>query len=207
MTKQEQVPSQPTAKPTRRNYIVRQVLSVVFFVLAVALFTFVALFAIDSKNRDDIYILGYKPFIIASGSMEPKYKTNSFILIKRADISSAKVGDTIAFRSEAMSNNIVFHRVVKVVDDGLVTKGDNNSHNDSGLVRKDKFLGKEVFHTNIAAQYVTNLKSPGGLVRYGLIPILVIVLVLVLIWLAIKWIRSGRKKPQQNADDDDSQAP
>ena len=106
-----------------------------------------------------------------------------------------------------MSNNIVFHRVVKVVDDGLVTKGDNNSHNDSGLVRKDKFLGKEVFHTNIAAQYVTNLKSPGGLVRYGLIPILVIVLVLVLIWLAIKWIRSGRKKPQQNADDDDSQAP
>ena len=194
MTKQEQVPSQPTAKPTRRNYIVRQVLSVVFFVLAVALFTFVALFAIDSKNRDDIYILGYKPFIIASGSMEPKYKTNSFILIKRADISSAKVGDTIAFRSEAMSNNTVFHRVVKVVDDGLVTKGDNNSHNDSGLVRKDKFLGKEVFHTNIAAQYVTDLKSPGGLVKYGLIPAMVIIFIVVLIWLALRWIRSGKQK-------------
>lgn len=191
MTKEEQ------SKPTNHKYIIRQVLSVLFFVLAVALFTFIALFAIDSKSRDDIYILGYKPFIIASGSMEPQYKTNSFILIKRADISSAKVGDTIAFRAEAMSNNIVFHRVVKVIDGGLVTKGDNNRYNDSGLVRKDKFLGKEVFHTNIAAQYVTDLKSPGGLVKYGLIPILVIIFVIALVWLAIKWITSNKKKLQQ----------
>lgn len=183
-------------KPTTHKYLIRQILSVVFFVLAVALFTFIALFAIDSKNRDDIYILGYKPFIIASGSMEPKYKTNSFILIKRADISSAKVGDTIAFRSEAMSNNIVFHRVVKIVDGGLVTKGDNNHHSDSSIVRRDKFLGKEVFHTNIAAQYVTDLKSPGGLVKYGLIPVLVVILIIVLIWLAIKWIRSAKKRPR-----------
>ena len=207
MTKEEKSESQKGVKPARCKYVARQVLSIVFFVLAVAFFTLVVLFTIDSKNRDNVYVLGYKPFIITSGSMEPEYKTNSLVVIKKTDFSSVRAGDTIAFRSETMSNNIVFHRVVKVTDGGLVTKGDNNEYSDADLVKRNEFIGTKVFHTNIAAQYVTNLKSPGGLVRYGLIPILVIVLVLVLIWLAIKWIRSGRKKPQQNADDDDSQAP
>lgn len=172
---------------------IKQIASFVFFGIALILFASVAISALGSDNREDVYIFGYKPFIVASASMEPEYKTNSFVLIKRVNMDSIAVGQTVAFRSEIMSDNVVFHRVVDVTEAGLVTKGDSNDHEDSVAVTKDRFIGREVYHTNVLAGFITKLKSSNDMARYGLVSGLVVLVAIIIIIFVIRWMSTMRR--------------
>lgn len=86
--------------------------------------------------------LGYKPFIVLSGSMEPTIITGDMAIIKECDPKQLKVGDVIAFKS---GNAIVTHRIIEVtVEDGenvFITKGDNNNIEDKFPVQQNQVEG------------------------------------------------------------------
>ena len=52
--------------------------------------------------------LGYKPFIVLSGSMEPSIMTGDMVFVKETDPDSLKVGDVIAYKS---GSAVVTHRI------------------------------------------------------------------------------------------------
>ena len=91
-----------------------------------------------------LYIFGYTPYVVLSGSMEPTIKTGSLCFINRhASYKDIKKKDIIAFRLD--DKTLVTHRVVKVTKDGLETKGDNNNAKDGTITTADNFVGKNVF--------------------------------------------------------------
>ena len=75
-------------------------------------------------------------------SMEPTLRTGDLLVMRRQD--SYDVGQVVAFRSD-MAGAVIVHRIVDVVGDRHLLKGDNNSFIDRFTPTVDEIVGAEVF--------------------------------------------------------------
>ena len=91
-----------------------------------------------------LYICGIVPYVVLSGSMEPKIQTGSLCFInKNAKFNSIKKKDIIAYKMK--DGTLVTHRVVDITNKGFITKGDNNKIKDKEIVNKNNYIGKNIF--------------------------------------------------------------
>ena len=81
-----------------------------------------------------------RPYVVLSGSMEPDYPTGSVIL---TNTTPDEIGtqDVITYRTGGQQ---ITHRVVRMNEEGYVTKGDNNPTEDPGTVSPDQVVGKVI---------------------------------------------------------------
>ncbi|MEM2006199.1 MAG: signal peptidase I [Sulfolobales archaeon] len=70
-------------------------------------------------------LLDYITLAVVEGtSMEPTLQSGDLVIvIKRVSTKDISVGDVIVYRR---SGTLIIHRVLRVEDDTLITKGDNN---------------------------------------------------------------------------------
>ena len=141
---------------------------------AIVLFAIVVISVVKCKiSNEDVYILGYKPYIVETGSMEPVIQTNGMVIIKKGIIEDAKVGDIINYKLENM-NLSVCHRVVKKNEDGtLITKGDNNDVEDSYYIGTKEYVGKVIFKSNEIGNVISHIKN--NIIYYSVIIVILIV--------------------------------
>src|SRR3546814_8973060 len=84
----------------------------------------------EGRHDPEADIAGYRPYIIATGSMAPEYEVNSFVLTRETPFDEVEEGDVVAFSAAAMRGEAAMHRVVQIVRDDagrpveLVVKGD-----------------------------------------------------------------------------------
>ena len=104
--------------------------------LSIIIYLFIAAYAVVCIPL----VLGYKPVVVLSGSMEPTYKTGSVIYYKSVPQEELKVGDTITFTSK--NNNLVSHRIVSIENGLYETKGDANNVSDMDKVSYENIKGK-----------------------------------------------------------------
>ena len=85
-------------------------------------------------------ILGtdYPMAAITSGSMWPALKEGDLIFIKHINREDIKIDDVIIYQNP---KGFTIHRVVKLNEDTLITKGDANTVKDSPI-GYDKVIGK-----------------------------------------------------------------
>ncbi len=92
-----------------------------------------------------IGIFPIKPVAIASGSMEKEICVGDIAIIKKCNANDIVEGDIIEYQMEGYT---VIHRVLsKKQKNGeyyFITKGDNNSVEDSNPVSEDQLIGKVV---------------------------------------------------------------
>lgn len=88
------------------------------------------------------FLTGYQVYYETSDSMNPVIRKGSLLLVKKEKNYSP--GDIIAFYAVCEGEKIcVTHRIVrKVSEDTYITKGDANTEEDRGVVRKETILGK-----------------------------------------------------------------
>ena len=88
-------------------------------------------------------VLGFRPVIVLSGSMEPAIQTGDMILLHKADSSQLKEGDVICY---LVSGKAITHRIVEITtgEDGqtrYITQGDANNTADQQAVTADQIQG------------------------------------------------------------------
>ena len=93
-------------------------------------------------------IWGEKPLVILSGSMEPILKVGGILYYKEENINDFKEGDVLVYQ---LNDHIISHRIVKVLDNSFITKGDNNKSIDTYEVSSYQILGKG---TNWSIPYI-----------------------------------------------------
>ena len=152
----------------------KKYLSNSIFVVSVMMFVLALLFSLFARNKNEIFINGYKPYLISSGSMEPEYQINSMVIIKKVGFDTIDIGDVIAF---SVGDRIIFHRIVAQEEDGYRTKGDNNEFVDSQYITAENLVGVKVYHTNFTANVIHAFSTLNGLIMYLLIPICCILLI------------------------------
>ena len=91
-------------------------------------------------------LLGLRPRIVVSGSMEPAVPVGSLAYIRPSrDAEAVREGDVIVYQAgEAMT---VLHRVIRTDagDRSFVTRGDANGTEDPGRVSFEQYRGNLVF--------------------------------------------------------------
>ena len=76
--------------------------------------------------------------------MAGTFRPGDYLIIAPATLESVEVGDVIVFDGvdAAGEPDVIVHRVVSVLPEGLVTRGDNNSRLDPTPVTMDNLLGR-----------------------------------------------------------------
>lgn len=92
-------------------------------------------------------IIGYKPLIIESGSMEPILRVGGILYYKSIPLNTYKVDDILVYK---VPNHIVSHRIIDRNNYYFITKGDQNNTIDSN-VYNNQVLGKS---SNFSIPYI-----------------------------------------------------
>ena len=105
-------------------------------------------------------LMGYRPMVVLSGSMEPAYPTGSITWYKKAGFAAIQVGDTITMRIGEAS--LATHRVIEKDEtaQSFTTKGDANPSPDNEPVPYARVMGKtaafKIPFVGFAAPYIMN---------------------------------------------------
>ena len=86
--------------------------------------------------------------------MEDTIKINDIVIVKIG--SDFNENDIITFKSD---ENFITHRVIKYSEDEIITKGDNNTAEDSPI-KKEDVVGKVVYIISNVNVWMNVLKTP-----------------------------------------------
>jgi len=140
--------------------------------------------------------MGYKPFIVLSGSMEPEIMTGDLIVTKEIAPENIKVGDVISFRVD--QDIVVSHRVTEIQTEGglsFLTKGDANTGMDATQVLPEKIEGIYLWRAAGMGQFALFLQTPIGMLLFVVTP-----LCLFIIYDIVSRSRHSRKKSTREAE-------
>jgi len=88
-------------------------------------------------------LIGWRPYLITSGSMQPDVPAGSVVLADRDGTLSATVGDVVVVHDPARPGHLLAHRIAAVRPDGaLITKGDANAGRDTAPVPPTGVIGR-----------------------------------------------------------------
>ena len=82
--------------------------------------------------------------IIKSNSMYPTLEINDIVIIRKANIYN--INDIITYIEG--NKTLITHRIIDVVDTGVITKGDNNNIEDGKIIEFQNIKGKTIFIIN-----------------------------------------------------------
>ena len=80
-----------------------------------------------------------KIYNVETGSMEDKIHAGDYILLCRKD--NYQIGDIVTY---TVDNYFVTHRIIKIEDDSITTKGDANNTEDK-KISKNQIVGKMIY--------------------------------------------------------------
>jgi len=119
--------------------------------------------------------VGITPYVVLSGSMEPKVPTGSLCFInEHVKYESIKTGDVIAFKMS--DGTLVTHRAVDKTEEGIITKGDANDANDLVVTTASNYVGKNIGSIPFAGYVVKTIQTTKGKIILGTFVVVLFVL-------------------------------
>lgn len=179
----------------------------IFTWLVVALAVCMMIFTVVSVNtfdRSDRSIFGYKMFIVLSDSMsKTDFDAGDLVFSKKVDPSTLQVGDIISYQSTNLENygETVTHKIRELTKDaegnpGFITYGTTTDTNDENIVTYSFVLGKYQMRLVGVGKFFQFLKTTPGYIVCIFLPFLLLILMQ-----GINSIRLFRKyKKEQEAE-------
>lgn len=157
----------------KKNFI-RWFKNIINIILIIFLFIliFFTLFIFTNKliNKDSAYSFnGYYIFNVKSGSMIPTLDIGDFILVKKEE--SYNIGDIITYKS---GNSYITHRIEKITDNEIITKGDANSLEDAPIYI-EQVTGKYLKKLNILKEIYKVISNKATIIFLLIILIIIII--------------------------------
>ena len=115
------------------KFIIYAVISIVIVILLCSVTNRI----LSKENYTNI--LGYTFLEVVTGSMSGTIEIGDGIIVKL--ISEIKENDIIVYKK---ADNLITHRLIKIEEDRLITKGDANNIPDEPIT-KDMIIGKVIF--------------------------------------------------------------
>lgn len=153
---------------------------VVAFTVVVMIFTIVS---VNTFNRNDRDVFGYKAYIVRSDSMSATdFQAGDLVVVKEVDPTTLQEGDIISFLSQNPENfgQTVTHKIKNLVkmengERGFITYGTTTGVEDTSMVTFPYIQGKYQFSLPKVGYFFDFLKSPVGYVLFILLPCLLLI--------------------------------
>lgn len=154
-------------KEKQRVQWIGKVISAIMYIILIPMIIFNFTLIIKSflKPNKTPDFLGFKSFVIVSGSMEPTIMKGDAIFVKEVAEQEIKNNDIISF-TQGKTN--VTHRIVEITEENgkkiYTTKGDNNNTEDKDKITYEQIEGKYQFKINQFGIVTQILKSKTTLI-------------------------------------------
>lgn len=158
---------------------IKKAISIIVVLILIPILLMSIVILVDSYTHPNEVpsFLGWKPFIVLSGSMETQISAGDIVVVKEIDTNELKKGDIIAFKD---GNIVITHRIDEVTEiDGktqYITKGDNNNTQDIGYVSPEQIEGVFKFKVSRLGNLAMFIQTPLGMIVCLSIPIIIIIL-------------------------------
>ena len=158
----------------------KKIISIIVLILLLPVLIVNSVILINSYTKPDEIpsFMGWKPFIVLSGSMETEIKTGDIVVVKEVPIEDVKLNDVIAFKEDGI---VITHRIVEIKEDNgvkkYITKGDNNNVKDSGFVLKEQIEGVYQFRIEGLGNLAMFIQTPIGMLVCLSIPLGILLLI------------------------------
>ena len=120
------------------------------------------------------YLCGIRLYHVKSDSMGEFLPAGSVCFVSTySKKKKKKTGDVISF--SVSDDMLVTHRAEKIMDNGIITKGDANNTEDPDLVTKENYIGKTVFAIPRIGRIFGFLHTLRGMLLLGIISVLLII--------------------------------
>lgn len=155
---------------------------IVVFAVLMMVFTVVS---VNTFDRSDRNLFGYKAFIVLSDSMKATdFDAGDLVLVKEVDPSTLKEGDIISYTSQNTSNfgETVTHKIRMITTDqngqpGFITYGTTTNTDDETVVTYDYVLGKYQTRLKGVGSFFQFLKTTPGYICCIFVPFALLILV------------------------------
>ena len=122
-----------------KNSIINLIIFILVIIAIIAIWTSIQL---NVQNKEYVNIFGYSIFITETGSMSPTIEKGDIVFVKIGETS--KEQDIVTYKKE---NAIITHRIIKIDEETIITKGDNNNTQDEEITQEN-IIGKVVYIIN-----------------------------------------------------------
>lgn len=121
--------------------------NIIFYTLVISVIVIGLIMVRSNINGEIPNVLGYRFYIVLTGSMEPTIDVGDIVIVKEILKEQVEVNEIITFRSKN-TRNITTHRAIEIInisgDIKYITKGDANNVQDPSLVDGELLVGKVV---------------------------------------------------------------
>lgn len=182
--------------------IIGRVITALILVFAVLVMLFTVI-SVNTVNKEDASLFGYKPYIVRSDSMRDTFAVGDMIVSSTVEEpETLGTGDIITFRSidPASYGEVVTHKIREITtyegEPAFVTYGTTTNVDDAYPVPYSNVIGQYRFRLPKMGYFFEFLRSPAGYVTIILIPFL-----LLIVLQGVRFIRLARQyKQEQQAD-------
>jgi len=163
--------------------IVKSILVWIFVIFAVSMTIFTVI-SVNTFNRNDRSIWGYKAYIVNTDSMsKTDFKAGDLILVKETDPSTLKAGDIITYMSQNTESfgETITHKIRKLTTDtrgnpGFVTYGTTTDQDDDTIVTYMYVLGKYEKTIPNVGYFFNFMKTPQGYITCIFVPFMILII-------------------------------
>lgn len=157
----------------------------VWIMVVVAVFMMVfTIISVNTFNRNDRDIFGYRCYIVLSDSMSATdFDAGDLVLVKEVDPTTLQVGDIIAYQSQNSENYgaTITHKIRAKTTDangnpGFITYGTTTNTDDETVVTFPFILGKYQLALPGVGSFFQFLKTTQGYIVCILVPFLLLIL-------------------------------
>lgn len=129
-----------------------KIFKTIIYIIFLFIITFILLLNIFSVFN--VSLFKFRVYKIASGSMRPYLNINDIVIVMEQN--DYQVNDVVTYHAD---NMYITHRIVKINDDEVITKGDANNIVDNKFT-KDKIVGKVIYRFKIFSFLSKVLSKP-----------------------------------------------
>lgn len=162
------------------------------------------------KTGESVFMFGYRPIVVLTGSMEPYMLTNSVCLTKQvAGIEELEVGDVVTYHVQTDSGKTIriTHRIIEMQDGNILTKGDNNFVDDGFMLTIDNIESKVVCVFNQTAWIADRWSTTGGKIMLICFGVGIILMYFIFKTLILSFIhRDENEKDDEEPDDEEEES-
>ena len=166
--------------------------------------TIFTVISVNTFNRNDRSILGYKAYIVNTDSMsKTDFKAGDLILVKETDPSTLKAGDIITYMSQNSESfgETITHKIRKVTTDsrgnpGFITYSTTTDQDDDTIVTYMYVLGKYEKTIPDIGTFFNFMKTPQGYILCIFVPFM-----LLIIYQAVNFVMVFRRYKREQLEE------
>ena len=181
--------------------VIMSVLSTLMMIVAVCVMVF-TIISVNTFNRQDRSLMGYKAFIVLSDSMSATdFDAGDLVLTKDVNPAELQEGDIIAYISENPDNygEVVTHKIRTVNPDGtFTTYGTTTDTDDAYPVSWEQVLGKYDRAIPKIGAFFNFLKTTPGYICCNFVPFALLIMMQGLN--TVKLFKQYKREQQEDID-------